>query len=62
MEISRGMKKTTTKLQFKTHTIRVLQNNELTAINGGVASVAPTNSPTNCSTSKDCLVAVPAER
>jgi hypothetical protein len=62
MGISLGMKKTNTKLQLKTNTIRVLQTDELTAVHGGAISVAPTNSPTNCSTSKDCLVAAPAQR
>lgn len=53
------MKKTSNKLQLKTNTIRVLQNQELSTVQGGaireVALAAPTNIPTNCSTSLDCL-------
>jgi hypothetical protein len=57
MGVSFGMKKTTTKLQLKASTLRVLQNDELAAVNGGVAR-APTNSPTNCSTSRECVLLV----
>jgi hypothetical protein len=60
MGMSFGMKKTTTKLQLKASTLRVLQNDELAAVHGGVAQ-APTNSPTNCSTSRECLLVAPAQ-
>jgi hypothetical protein len=40
------MKKTNTKLQLKTNTIRVLQNDDLTKVVGGSPTVNCTNLPT----------------
>jgi hypothetical protein len=48
------MKKTNTKLQLKTNTIRVLQNDDLTKVVGGAPTVDCTNQPTCGSGSRDC--------
>jgi hypothetical protein len=49
------MQKTRTKLQLKTSTIRILQDSQLAAVNGGRTNAdAPTNNPTLCSGSNHC--------
>ena len=48
-----SMKKANSKLQLKTSTIRVLQHEELSVVGGG-GQRTPTNTPTNCSTSREC--------
>ncbi len=53
------MKKSNTKLQLKTATVRVLQDRELTEIRGGDGGDdgdrrAPSNHPTACSVSLHC--------
>jgi hypothetical protein len=54
MRVSLSMKKANTKLQLKTSTIRVLQNEELSVVGGGGNPRTPTATPTNCSTSLEC--------
>jgi hypothetical protein len=50
------MKKTNIKLQLKTSTIRILQDDELAGVNGGAGADrrTPTNNPTQCSGTRDC--------
>lgn len=47
------MKKINSKLQLKTSTVRILQADELAGVNGGNVAT-PTNTPTQCSTSREC--------
>ena len=54
------MKKTSTRLQLKTTTVRLLQNSELGKVRGGEGEVLlafegnPSNNPTHCSASLHC--------
>jgi hypothetical protein len=50
------MKKSTTKLQLKTSTIRLLQDRELTEVRGGEAALRPSVVPTHCSATLLCLL------
>lgn len=48
------MKKTNSKLQLKTSTVRILQGDSLAEVQGGIQVRMPTNTPTLCSTSLEC--------
>ena len=56
MRVSPSMKKSDTKLSFRSSTVRLLQPDALAAVHGGDRgnTRAPTNFPTNCSGSRDC--------